>query len=132
MDQARIASSLVEQQNDLDFTMLVNGSEYPVESFSAGQSQTPVTKPTMRGGVYFSDLKELKIKAKLLGTALSPVLSRTMLGPNTDFEKIKFLTRIKFDGAKKHLIISANLINYVQRGGDLELNLVVVGTELSD
>jgi len=132
MDETQIIHSLVEQQSKLDFTMLVNGLEYHVESFNVEHSQTPVTKPTLRGGVYFSDLKEFTIKAKFLGTALSPVLSKTMLGPNTDFEKIKFLTSIEFDSVKKRLAVVANLINYVQRGNDLELNLIVVGTELSD
>lgn len=132
MDENQIIASLVEQQDSLDFTMLINGLAYPVESFSMEHSQIPVTKPTLRGGVYFSNLKEFKIKAKFTGTSLSPVLSKTMLGPNTDFERIKFLTRISFDGAKKQLAISANLINYVQRGDGLELNLIVVGTELSD
>jgi hypothetical protein len=132
MDETQIISSLVEQQSNLDFIMLVDGLEYPVESFDVVHSQTPVTKPTMRGGVYFSNFKEFKIKAKFSGTALSPVLSKTMLGPNTDFEKIKFLTDMEYDGAKKQLIILANLTNYVQRGNDLELNLIVVGAELSN
>ncbi|MBI5146006.1 MAG: hypothetical protein HZA84_02165 [Thaumarchaeota archaeon] len=103
-----------------------------VESFDVTRSQTPVTRPTMRGGVYFSNLEEFKIKAKFSGTALSPVLSKTMLGPNTDFEKIKFLTDMESNGAKKQLVLFANLTNYIQRGDGLELNLVVVGAELSD
>jgi len=132
MDETQIISSLVEQQSKLDFTMLVGGLEYHVESFDIAHSQTPVTKPTMRGGVYFSNLKEFKIKAKFSGTALSPALSKTMLGPNTDFEMIKFLTDMEYEGAKKQLIILANLANYVQRGNGLELNLIVVGVELSN
>jgi len=132
MDETQIISSLVEQQSKLDFTMLVGGLEYHVESFDIVHSQTPVTKPTMRGGVYFSNLKEFKIKAKFSGTALSPALSKTMLGPNTDFEMIKFLTDMEYEGAKKQLIILANLANYVQRGNGLELNLIVVGVELSN
>lgn len=132
MDESQILSSLVEQQSKLQFTMLVGGMTYLVESFDVAHSQTPVTKPTMRGGVYFSNLKEFKIKARFSGTALSPALSKTMLGPNTDFEKIKFLTDIESGGAKKQAVLFANLTNYVRRGNDLELNLVVVGAELSD
>lgn len=94
--------------------------------------QTPVTKPTMRGGVYFSNLKEYKIRAKFSDAALSSVLSKTMLGPNTDFERIEFLTDVESGGTKKQATLFANLTNYVQRGGGLELNLVVVGAELSD
>lgn len=132
MDESQIISSLIEQQSKLQFTMLVGGMKYQVESFDMTHSQTPVTKPTMRGGVYFSDLKEFKIRAKFSGTELSPVLSKTMLGPSTDFEMIKFLTDIESNGAKKQAALFANLINYVQRGNGLELNLVVVGAELSD
>ena len=132
MDETQILSLLVEQQNELCFTMLINERTYAVESFSVMNSQTPVTKPTMRGGVYFSNLKEFKIKAKISDAALSAVLSKTMLGPNTDFEKIKFLTNMEFNGAKKQLTLLANLANYVQRGNGLELNLIVVGAELSD
>jgi len=112
--------------------MLVGGTKYPVESFDVAYLQTPVTKPTMRGGVYFSNSKEFKIKARFSDTSPSSVLSKTMLGPNTDFEQIKFLTDVEFDGTKKQLVIFANLTNYVQRGNGLELNLNVVGAELSD
>jgi hypothetical protein len=132
MDESQIISSLIEQQDKLQFTMLVGGTKYPVESFNIAHLQTPVTKPTMRGGVYFSNLKEFKIKAKFSGTALSPVLSKTMLGPNTDFEKIKFLADVETNGVKKQVALFANLTNYVQRGNGLELNLVVIGSELSD
>ncbi|HEY8109917.1 MAG: hypothetical protein ACHQW9_00935 [Nitrososphaerales archaeon] len=132
MDKSQIISSLIGQQSKLQFTMLVDGMKYQVESFDVTHSQTPMTKPAMRGGVYFSDLKEFKIKAKFSDTALSPVLSKTMLGPSADFEKIKFLTDIELNGAKKQTVLFANLTNYVQRGNGLELNLVVVDAELSN
>jgi hypothetical protein len=132
MDETKIISSLVEQQGNLDFSMRVGKTEYHVESFSIENSQTPVTRPTLRGGVYLSNPNEFKIRATFLGTSLAPVLSGTMLGPSTDFEKIKFLTDINFGGSARRLEVVANLINYVQRGGGLELNLIVVGAELSD
>lgn len=132
MDETQILPLVVERQNKLGFTMLINELTYAVESFSMINSQTPVTKPTMRGGVYFSNLKEFRIKAKFSDTTLSAVLSKTMLGPNTDFEKIKFLTNMELNGAKKQLTLLANLTNYVQRENGLELNLIVVGAELSD
>ncbi len=131
MDKSQIISSLIEQQGKLQFTMLIGGTLYKADSFDVAHLQTPVTKPTLRGGVYFSDLKEFKIRAKFSGAALLPVLSKTMLGPNTDFETIKFLADVECDGEKKQVTLFANLTNYVQRGDDLELNLVVVGAELS-
>ncbi|MGI0003925.1 MAG: hypothetical protein ACREAX_01375, partial [Candidatus Nitrosotenuis sp.] len=71
-----------------------------------------------------------KIKAHV-SDDLSKILSRTMLGPNTDFEEIQFLTTLLQDGIKKNLKIFANLTNYVQRSSGLELNLMVIGTESS-
>jgi hypothetical protein len=132
MDETQILSLVVAQQNKLSFTMLINELTYTVESFSMINSQIPVTKPTMRGGVYFSKLKEFKINAKFSNTDLSAVLSKTMLGPNSDFKVIKFLTTVELNGEKKQLALLANLTNYVQRKSGLELNLIVVGTELSD
>lgn len=132
MDDSQIISSILEQQNKLQFTMSVGGMNYPVESFFIEHSSIPVTKPTMRGGVYFSNLKEFKIRAKFSDAALSPVLSKAMLGPNTDFERIKFLADMECGNTKKHAVLFANLTNYVQRGDGLELNLVVIGAELSD
>lgn len=132
MDDSEIISSVLEQQDKLRFTMSVGGTIYPVESFGIAHLSMPLTRPAMRGGVYFSNLKEFKIKATFPDTALSTVLSKAMLGPNADFERIKFFTDVECGGAKKHAALFANLTNYVQRGGGLELNLVVVGAELSD
>jgi hypothetical protein len=53
-----------------------------------------------------------------------------MLGPNQDFEKIQILTSLA--GSNKKLVIVANLTNYAQKRSGLELNLVVIDTELSN
>lgn len=130
MDNSKIISVLLEQQNKLHFTMLVDKIEHEVNSFSMAKSQTHVTKPTLRGGVYFSNIAEFNIKANLSNTNLSSTLSKTMLGPNADFTPILFLTYIELDSAVKQLKILTNLINYVQRGNGLELNLTVIGIDL--
>lgn len=132
MDQAQIISSLMSQQESLDVAMRIGKTEYSVGSFRIENAQTPVSKPTVRGGVYVSNPNEFKIRATFLGTELAPALSGTMLGPSTDFEKILFLTGIDLGGAKKRLEVTANLINYVQRGAGLELNLIIVGANLLD
>lgn len=132
MDNSQIIALIAGQQGSLDFTMHVGELKFPVDSFGISHSQTPVTKPTLRGGVYFSDVKEFRIKARLSGKSLPSILSRTMLGPNTDFEKIKFLTSIDVYGTKKQVAIFANLTNYAQKADGFELNLTVVGTDLAD
>lgn len=122
---------LIEESNPRTFEMRINDRAYVVDAIKMIYSETPVNKPTVRGGVYFSDKMGFKIKAQISDKDLSSVLSKTMLGPNTDFEKIQFLTTIQQDGTKKNLKISANLTNYVQRESGLELNLMVVETDLA-
>lgn len=122
---------LVEEHRQQTFEMKINERAYAVDAIKITYSETPVNKPTVRGGVYFSDKMGFKIKAHVSDNELSSVLSKTMLGPNTDFEKIQFLTTVQQDGVTKNLKIFANLTNYVQRSSGLELNLMIVGTELT-
>ncbi|MGQ0772388.1 MAG: hypothetical protein ACT4NT_06430 [Nitrososphaerota archaeon] len=122
---------LTEELRPRTFEMMINETAYAVDAVKITYSETPVNKPTVRGGVYFSDKMGFKIKAQVSDKELSSVLSKTMLGPNTDFEKIQFLTVIQQNGMEKNLKIFANLTNYVQRGSALELNLMVVETELA-
>jgi hypothetical protein len=114
------------------FEMKIDGHVYNTDAIDLVYSETPVSRPTTRGGVYFSDKMGFKIKVKVSDMSLSTILSKTMLGPNTDFAKIQFLTAIEQNGERKHLRIFANLTNYVQRSTELELNLMVIGTDLSD
>lgn len=116
----------------LECTMIIGDKNYKVDSIDLTYSDVPVTKPTTRGGVYFSDKMAFKVKARVSDLGIAKVLSSTMLGPNQDFEKIQILTNVEFGKNKRELKIFANLTNYVQKSSGLELNLVVVGTELSD
>ncbi|CAE6500528.1 MAG: hypothetical protein QXE84_04000 [Candidatus Nitrosotenuis sp.] len=109
----------------LGCNLLLHGRQYGATA-SMTYSDVPVTKPTTRGGVYFADKMAFKIKAHTKDQSLIGVLSSAMLGPNSDFEKIE----IRIDGSD--LKIFAHLTNYVQKKDELELNLVVVGTELSN
>lgn len=103
----------------------VHGVSYGAQA-TITYSEVPVTKPTTRGGVYFADKMAFKIRAQIPDDSLAGLLSKTMLGPNADFERIALLV----DGSG--LKIFSHLTNYVQKKDGLELNLVVVDTELSD
>ena len=127
-----ILFKLAEHQNQGPCTMKIGDVPYKVDSIELTYSEVPVTKPTTRGGVYFSDKMVFKVKAKISNFAVANVLSKTMLGPNQDFEKIRLLTNVTVDTNKKELVIFANLTNYVQKRSGLELNLVVIETALSD
>lgn len=106
--------------------MKIGDASYDVEKSDVAYTEAPVTKPTTRGGVYFSDKMIFKIRVHLTGQSINEQLSKAMLGPNSDFATIVILTKV--DGTD--LKILANLTNYVQKAADLELNLTVVGTEL--
>jgi hypothetical protein len=127
-----ILLKLTEHQNQESCTMKIGNITYKVDSVEFTYSEVPVTKPTTRGGVYFSDKMAFKAKAKVSDLAVAKVLSKTMLGPNQDFEKILLMTNVQVGTSKKELMVFTNLTNYVQKSSGLELNLVVVGTELSD
>jgi len=118
-------------QSMAQFQMKIHNKLYAVDTIKIEYTETPVSRPTTRGGVYFSDKMSFKIRAHSSDVGLAKTLSKTMLGPNSDFENIEFLTRIDQNGIK-NLKIFANLINYVQRRDGLELNLMVIGTELSN
>ncbi|MEM3064693.1 MAG: hypothetical protein QW177_04900 [Candidatus Nitrosotenuis sp.] len=111
------------------YVMRLKDAEYFPREVQLSYVQTPVSRPTTRGGVYFSDKMGFKIKAKLADTGLASTLSRMMLGPNADFEQIEFVTHVAAGGIMSGLKIFANLVNYVQKPDGLELNLMVVGTE---
>jgi hypothetical protein len=117
---------LLEKQQSI--TIKISDKSYKVDSLNVDYSDVPVTKPTTRGGVYFSDTMAYKIKVQVSDDNIKKMLSKTMLGPNSDFEKIQLISSI--DGTKQ-LIVFVNLTNYVQRSSGLELNLVVVGTDLA-
>jgi hypothetical protein len=117
---SNVMSLLANRQ--LDLILYVNGISYSV-SATITLSDVPVRRPTIRGGVYYTDKSVFKIKAFAKDDSISKLLSQAMLGPNTDFEKIEFLA------PAERVKIFANLTNYVQKNAGLELNLVVVGTK---
>jgi len=107
-------------------TVTIGGISYDVIRAHVAYEDVPVTKPTTRGGVYFSDKMAFKIRAQIEGQSLSGVLSKAMLGPNSDFATITLHAKL---GASDFTIF-ANLTNYVQKKDTVDLNLVVIGTKL--
>ncbi|MEM4249112.1 MAG: hypothetical protein QW395_02295 [Candidatus Nitrosotenuis sp.] len=117
------------QNSAQKYVLRIKNAEYFPKEIRLSYVETPVSKPTTRGGVYFSDKMGFKIMVKLADTSLANSLSKMMLGPNTDFEQIQFLTQLTAGETTKVFKIFANLVNYVQKSDCLELNLMVVGTE---
>ena len=132
VDQSLLKFLIVANEKDSpEYVLHLDNISYPIVDVSVTNSPTPVTSPTTRGGVYFSDTFAYKIKGIIDDVSIIPALSKTMLGPNTEFGKIKITTQIENDNKKINLSLFANLINSVQSLSKIELNMILVRLESS-
>jgi len=117
------------EKNSPKFTLYVNNGTYPITSTSITNSPIPVNEPTTRGGVYFSDKFAYKMKCVVDDLSVVPLLTKKMLGPNTEFGELKITTTIQSDGKSIPVEISTNLTNSVQTPSSIELSLIIVTLE---
>lgn len=108
------------------FTLHLNGKKYSLENVSILNTPTPVNSPTTRGGVYFSEKFAYKLKGTILDLSIIPLLSKTMLGPNTEFGDIKITAEIETGGEEIGFKIYVNLTNSVQSSSKIELNMIII------
>ena len=108
------------------FTLYVDDETYPITSTSITNSPIPVNEPTTRGGVYFSDKFAYKMKCVVEDLSVIPLLTKKMLGPNTEFGELKITTSIEFNGKSIPLEIFTNLTNSVQTPNSIELGMIIV------
>ena len=106
------------------YSLHLNDREYSLEDVTIMNSPTPVNSPTTRGGVYFSDKFAYKIKGTIKDSSVIPQLTKTMLGPNTEFGEIKITTQAETNS--KNVVIYANLTNSVQNKSGIQLNMIIV------
>lgn len=119
---------MAENESDsLSFSLHLNDSTYPVTSVSIVNSSIPVNEPTTRGGVYFSDKFAYKMKGTIEDLSVIPLLTKKMLGPNTDFGELKIETQLSSDESK--IDIFTNLTNSVQTPTSIELGMIIVKLE---
>ena len=112
----------IVEKNRAGFKLLIGTNSFPINEIKVFQTDNPVTKPTTRGGVYFAELKELKIEATILDTNITKYLSNAMLGPNKDFLDIILEARIQ-DNQKISLV--TNLTNSMQNASKIILYLTL-------
>ena len=115
MDEKEL-QEIVEKSSS-NFKILIENNSFTVDEIKMFQTDNPITEPTTRGGVYFAKMKEWKVEATILDTAISKYLSKAMLGPNKDFlditlyainenrEKISLVTNLKNSMQNKSKII---------------------------
>ena len=112
---------LVEQKIRIT-SLQIQKNSFAVEQSEITFSDVPVNRPTIRGGVYFSDTTAYKAKILIRDLSISKFLSQAMLGPNTEFADIELTPE------SENLLISANLTNYVQKSSGIELSLTITDT----
>jgi len=117
------------KKNPSKHLLYLNNVTYPITNISIMHSPTPVNEPTTRGGVYFSDKFAYKMSGTIEDLSVIPLLTKKMLGPNTEFGKLKITTQIESDGKTISLEITTNLTNSVQRPNSIELSMVIVNLE---
>lgn len=108
------------------FLLHLNGNDYSLKSVSITNSPTPVNEPTTRGGVYFSEKYAYKMQGTVEDLSIVPLLTKKMLGPNTEFAEIKILTTMNYDEKPMKVEIITNLTNSVQTPKSIELSMIIV------
>ena len=114
------------EKNSPIFSLKLNDVFFSIIDVSIINSPIPVNEPTTRGGVYFSDTFAYKMKGIVEDLSIVPLLTKIMLGPNTEFGELKILTQIGSDGKILNLEISTNLTNSVQTPNSIELSMIIV------
>jgi len=124
-----LLEQLMNTDSDEPYFLHLDEKDFELREVTIKNSPTPVNSPTTRGGVYFSEKFANKIKGTIKDLSIVPLLTKTMLGPNTDFGEIKITTTLDSNKEKKDITIFANLTNSVQGPSKIELNMIIVNLE---
>ena len=112
----------IVHENSSNFEMIIEDNVFEVSNIDIFQTDNPITEPTTRGGVYYAEMKELKVQATILDTTISKYLSKAMLGPNKDF--LDIILRTKNDEDDEISLIT-NLTNSMQDATKIILYLTL-------
>ena len=126
-----IATKLIQhtEANHSEFKLKLKEQTIPLSDVKIYKTENPVDRPTRRGGVYISDRYSYKLKGTIYDISIIPMLSKTMLGPNTDFTEIEITTTLTIDQNEENLSIFTHLTNSMHNSEKIELNLTIVRFE---
>jgi len=110
------------QKNKSNFNIIIDDNSFKINEIEIFQTDNPITEPTTRGGVYFAEMRELKVQATILDTEVSKHLSKAMLGPNKDFLDIELRTKMENN---KEICLITNLTNSMQNASKIVLYLIL-------
>ena len=112
------------------FILHLNDAVYTLIDVSIENSPIPVNEPTTRGGVYFSEKFAYKMKGAIEDLSVVPLLTKKMLGPNTEFGELIISGEIQFNGKTTTVNVFTNLTNSVQTPNSIKLSMIIVNLEL--
>ena len=115
------------ESKKLQFRLNISQKSFPLSNVKITNSSTPLSKPNVRGGVYFSDTSVFKIIGRTEDLTILPHLSKSMLGPNSEFQELEIVTKIPKNNQSKNVSIFTNLTNSMQASSHLELSMNIVG-----
>jgi len=115
------------ESKKLKFILNIDEKSFPLSKVTITNSSTPLSKPNVRGGVYFSDTSVFKIVGTADDLSLLPLLSKSMLGPNSQFQELEIVLKIPQNNNIKNVSIYTNLTNSKQSSSHLELSMNIVG-----
>jgi len=132
--EERLLQELIKlhENSSLGFFLHADKKILPLREVQISKSSTPVTKPTLRGGVYFSDTHEYKITGIIDDQTIIPFLSEAMLGPNTEFGDIIITTESNTTGNSEQIVLHTNLTNSMQSSSLIKLNLIITRIEIKN
>tara|TARA_B100000029_G_scaffold78843_1_gene70309 strand:+ start:215 stop:598 length:384 start_codon:yes stop_codon:yes gene_type:complete len=110
------------QNYKINFQMIIEDKSFKLDEIDVFQTDNPITEPMTRGGVYFAEMKEMKVQATILDTQVSRHLSKAMLGPNKDFLDIELKAKMEDD---KEICLITNLTNSMQNASKVVLYLTL-------
>ena len=122
MIDEKLLERLEQSQNKLTFELKLDNKKLPLTNVTITKSPNPVDKPTTRGGVYTTGKFSFKLKGTIYDISIIPELTKTMLGPNTDFKEIDVETI--FDN--QTVVLVTNLTNSMHNSEKIELNLTII------
>ena len=117
--------SSLHEKNDLDFKLIIADKLFDIEEVEIKNEVTPVTKPTKRGGVYFSDSTTYMIKVVVSDLTISKYLAKAMLGPNTEFQDITIQTAFQKNDKLLTAKFITNLTSSIETENKIKLNFIV-------
>ena len=110
------------KENSTKFQLLISGKIFKIDEIKVFQNENPVTEPTIRGGVYVSDIKEMKVQATIFDTSITKYLANAMLGPNKTF--LDILIESEINNESKISLVT-NLTNTMQNSSKIVLYFIL-------